>query len=190
MATATLDSAQATFGYPVFLGFGLGVVVSNLTTAAQLSAPPALIAIVSGLLAGIRSFGGSIALPIFNSIFNGTFSKHLGSNIASAVMPLGLSPNVLGQFIAALSAEDEEALTEIPGVTPEIIAAGLHGLKSTFLISYRYVWIAAGAFAFVAAIGSCFLINPKELNMHVDAPLEDEKERGHAATGLQEKTDA
>jgi hypothetical protein len=63
MATATLDSSQATFAYPVFLGLGLGIVVSNLTTAAQLSAPPALVAIVSGLLAGTRSLGGCWNLP-------------------------------------------------------------------------------------------------------------------------------
>ena len=191
MATATLDSSQATFAYPMFLGLGLGIVVSNLTTAAQLSAPPALIAIVSGLLAGIRSFGGSIALPIFNSIFNATFSKHVGSNVASGVIPLGLSPNLLPPFIAALSSGDQNALAAIPGVTPEIIAAGLHGLKLTFLISYRYVWIAAGAFSFVAAIASCFLINPKnDLSMHVDAPLEDEKEHEQDATGSQERSKA
>ncbi len=75
---------------------------------------------------------------------------------------------------------DQNALAAIPGVTPGIIAAGLRGLKSTYLASYRYFWIAAGAFFFVAAIASCFLINPKDLNMHVDAPLEDEKEHEDA----------
>jgi hypothetical protein len=178
MATATLDSATAVWVYPAFLGLGFGAAISNVTTAAQLSAPPSLIAVTSGLIAGARSLGGSIALPMFNSIFNSTLSKHLGENIAAAVLPLGLSPGNLAQFAAALASQDQAALAIIPGVTPAIISAGLGAVKATYLVAYRYVWITAGAFSFVAVVAACFLVNPKEdLNMNVDAPLNEGKQQ-------------
>lgn len=173
MATATLGSSKAVFAYPAFAGLGLGIAVANITTAAQLCAPPSLIAITSGLVAGIRSFGGSIALPIFNSIFNSTITKQIPAEIAAAVLPLGLSPDDLGRFIVALTSQDQQALEIIPGVTTSMIDAGHQGLATAYLLGFRYVWIAAGAFAFVAAVGSCFFVNTRDdLNMQIDAPLQ------------------
>ncbi len=82
----------------------------------------------------------------------------------------------------------------IPGVTPQIIGAGVHALKGAYLKSFRYLWVAAGVFAVFAAIRwsspvhpllkdlahilhlvACFLINPvRDMSNHVDAPLEKE----------------
>jgi len=64
MATVGLGSAKAVWGYPVLLGIGLGWSLTYLVTAAQLSAPPQMIAVTSGILLAIRSFGGSTALAI------------------------------------------------------------------------------------------------------------------------------
>lgn len=64
MATTDLSSSAAVWGYPVFLGIGLGWSLTYLVTAAQLSAPPHLIAITSGIMLAVRSFGGPVALAI------------------------------------------------------------------------------------------------------------------------------
>ncbi len=40
MATATLESRSAIWGYQIFLGTALSLVLNALVTAAQLSAPP------------------------------------------------------------------------------------------------------------------------------------------------------
>lgn len=58
------------WGYPIFLGIGLGWSLTYLVTAAQLSAPPHMIAVTSGILLAIRSFGGSIALAICGCLLN------------------------------------------------------------------------------------------------------------------------
>lgn len=42
MATTTLGSSQAVWGYPLLLGLGLSTALCALVTAAQLSAPPEL----------------------------------------------------------------------------------------------------------------------------------------------------
>lgn len=70
MATATPSSSNPVWGYPVFLGIGLGIALCALLTIAQLSTPPELIAITSGLMIGVRSFGGSVGLAICESTFN------------------------------------------------------------------------------------------------------------------------
>ena len=162
-----------------------------MVAAAQLSAPPHLIAITSGILLAIRSFGGSVGLAICKSnpvipglpkltivvtaIFSSKISSSLGSNIAAAVLPLGFPPQNLEAFIGALAGQDQAALAHIPGVTPQIIGAGVHALQEAYLSSFKPVWIAAACFAGATVLMSCFLINPKsDLNNHVDAPLEEE----------------
>ncbi|KAK5069235.1 hypothetical protein LTR64_008610 [Lithohypha guttulata] len=174
MATANLRSANAMWGYPIFLGIGLGWSLTYLVTAAQLSAPPHMIAVTSGILLAIRSFGGSIALAIYTAIFNSSISTKLGAGIAAAVLPLGLPPPELERFIGALASNNQTALIQIEGATPQIIGAGVHALQIAYLASFRGVWIAAAVFAGVTVIASCFIVNPKkDLNNHVDAPLED-----------------
>jgi MFS family permease len=64
MATANPGSSKAVWGYPVFLGVGLGICLCALVTAAQLSTPRELIAITSGLMISMRSLGGSVGLAI------------------------------------------------------------------------------------------------------------------------------
>lgn len=64
MATTSPSSSNPVWGYPVFLGIGLGTCLCALVTVAQLSTPPELISITSGLMIGVRSLGGSIGLAI------------------------------------------------------------------------------------------------------------------------------
>ena len=152
MATATLGSSKATWAYAFILGLGFGTILTSLFTAAQLSAPSDLISLASGLMVGVRTLGGSIGFAVFNAIFNSSISKYLGPDIAAAVLPLGLSPKVLPAFVGALASNNQKALIQIPGVTPQIIGAGVHALKTAYLHAFRYVWISAAVFTFVAVI--------------------------------------
>ncbi|KIH91218.1 siderophore iron transporter [Sporothrix brasiliensis 5110] len=182
MATATpsATSARNVWGYPVFLGLGLGICLCALVTVAQLSTPRELIAITSGLMIGMRSLGGSIGLAIYNAILSGELNKNLGANIAGAVLPLGLPETSLGALIGALAAQDTTALLAVPGISPDIINAAVGALKSTYSVAFRWVWVAAGAFTVVAAIAAIFLIDPKkEFNNHIDAPAEKAEDLYH-----------
>jgi MFS family permease len=68
MATATPGSSNAVWGYPVLLGIGLGMCLCTLVTVAQLSTPPEMIAITSGLMICMRSLGGTVGLAICMSL--------------------------------------------------------------------------------------------------------------------------
>lgn len=90
------------------------------------------------------------------AIFNSSLSKHLGHDIAAAVLPLGFPPTQLEAFIGALAGNDQAALAQIEGVTPQIIGAGVHALQGAYLVSFRGVWIAAAVFSAVTVIGKWF----------------------------------
>lgn len=205
MANTDPASNTATWGYPVFLGAGLGLSLVSLITLAQLSTPPELIAITSGLVIGVRSLGGSVGLAIYNALFNSAMGK-LGDNIAGAVIPMGLPPNMTGPFIGLLMAHDNAALAQLPGVTPPIIGAGVGAMLATFSKAFSHVWIAAACFVAVAAL-STFLpltsFSPvllltkyavavlikdvsKEFNNHIDNPVEKAEEL-YQAKGAESK---
>jgi hypothetical protein len=66
MATsnASAASGRAVWFFPVLMGTALGMTLTSLITAAQLSTPPELIAVASGLIISVRSLGGTVALAI------------------------------------------------------------------------------------------------------------------------------
>lgn len=64
MATVGLGSSDAVWGYPLFLGIALGIVLCALVSVAQFSTPPSLISTTSGLLISVRSLGGTVGIAI------------------------------------------------------------------------------------------------------------------------------
>lgn len=41
----------------------------------------------------------------------------------------------------------------LPGVTPQIIGAGVHALQESYLASFKNVWIAAAVISGVTVLG-------------------------------------
>lgn len=197
MISVGLGSSKAVWGYALFLGFGLGGCLTLIVVAAHFSAAPELVSLSSGLLIAFRSLGASVGLPVYSAIFNSQITKYLPADIAAAVLPLGLSSKVLPEFISALSASNNTALASIEGITPDIIQAGSHGLKSAYLRSFRAIHITALVVSITAVVGkfypqirfglveydnanhillACFFaIDPKDdFTMHVDAPVDED----------------
>ncbi|CAK7237811.1 hypothetical protein SBRCBS47491_010157 [Sporothrix bragantina] len=182
MATLKVGSTLNTWGYPVFLGIGLSLCLTCLITMAQVSAPPALISIISGLMISTRSLGGSIMLPVCKALLSSRLSANLAPQVAAKVIPLGFSEQDVALFIDGLTANNATMLASIPGATPEVIAAATQGYLEANLLSYRYVWVLAACLAFIAMISAFFLRNPgNALNMHVDAPLEEDSDESPPA---------
>jgi len=125
----------------------------------------------------VRSLGGSVGLAVYNAIFTAKLTSNIGPKIAGAVLPLGLPASSLPQFIGGLASQNNTLVGLTPGVTPEIIEAGVGGLFEAYSQGFRYVWISAGVFMFVSAIAAAFIIDsPKEFNFNIDAPAEKEED--------------
>ena len=154
MATTNHKTSRSVFWrYPSFAGLGLGCVFPINMVAAQLSTPKELVALALGLVISFRSLGGSVGLAINNAIFSSTLSTSLPQKIAEAALPLGLPPASLPGFIGALAAGDVTAAEQVPGVTPQIVGAGVGALRDASSIAFRNVWIAASCFTAIAIIG-------------------------------------
>jgi MFS family permease len=152
---ASLDPSKraSAIGFTPFFGIGLGTALNTLVTVAQLSTPPELISLTTGLMIGTRSVGGTIALAIYSAIFSGTLNDKIPSKVSHAVLPLGLDPQYLGELLEGLTTENSTLLGEIPGITPTIIEAAGSAVKQAYTLAFRYCWVTAAAFAGAAVIG-------------------------------------
>lgn len=161
MATTTTSTPEANYwGYIIFAGIGLGGITPTFMVAAQLTTPPELIALVSGLITIARSIGGVIGLAINNAIFNNTLSNELPDKIAAAAVSLGLPETSVGALIAAITSQDSAALAEVPGATAEIIAAAQGGQLEAYALAFRNCWIASACFCLPGVISRFHLPQP------------------------------
>ncbi len=153
MASLSLSTQNNAPGYAVFMGLGLGTALNALVVVAQLSTPPELISITTGLMIATRSFGGTVALSIDTAIFSNTLSSKIPAKVTAATIPLGLKPAYLGELIGSLTTKNTTALAQIPGITPKIIAAAGTAIKKSYSLGFRYIWVTAAAFSALALIG-------------------------------------
>lgn len=152
MSTTNLTTAMNPWGYIAFLGVALGIALNALIVTAQLSTPPELISITTGLMIAVRSLGGTVGIVIYNAVFNSGLSSNLASKVPAAVIPLGLPPSSIGPLIAALTSGNTAALTTIPGATHEVIAAAGLAVHESYNWGFRYVWITAASFSAVGLL--------------------------------------
>lgn len=150
MTSLDLSTPWSGIGFAPFLGIGLGSALNSVIVAAQLSTPPDLIALASGLMIGMRSTGGTVGLSIFQALFSGTLGKKLPEDVLVKVVPLGFDPQHIVELLDSLSTGNSTLIETIPSVTPQIIAAAHIGMKKAYAASFRNVWIAAAAFAAAA----------------------------------------
>ncbi|KAF4626340.1 hypothetical protein G7Y89_g11820 [Cudoniella acicularis] len=144
--------------------------------AKKLSTPPELISVASGLLISVRSLGGTIGIAIYNAVFISATNDIL-QNIGKAGTAAGLPSSSIEQFVTDIVGQNKTGFATIPGITPEIISAGVDALLDAYTTGFRNVWVSAIGFIVLAAIASLFLFDPsKEFNNHIDAPVEKEED--------------
>lgn len=154
MTTVTpKTSSKALWGYPVLGGIGLGLILTTITVAAQMSTPAELISVTTGLVTACRSLGGAVGLAINSAIFSNTLSSNLPKDVAAAVVPLDFPLESLGELIQALASNDPATIAKVPGATPQIIGAAVEALKEAYSTSFRNTWIAACSFCAVGVVG-------------------------------------
>ena len=88
-----------------------------------------------------------------NAIFNAAIAKNLVPRVASAAISHGLPPTSLGQLLGALQANDQHALSLVPGINPQIIQVSVLAMKEVFRIGFRNVYIMSTTMAGFALIG-------------------------------------
>jgi hypothetical protein len=115
----------------------MGLALTCIVTVAQLSTPPDLIAIATGLLFALRSLGGYVALAVYTAIFNSVLRNHMASDVAAAVVPLGFDPQRMADLLGALQSNNFSLTMQVPTATPDIVSAALHGSQLAYLAAFR-----------------------------------------------------
>ena len=97
----------------------------------------------------------------------------MGPAVASAVVPLGLEPAYLPDFIGNLALGNIPAVLRIPGVTPQMLGAGFTAYQKAWAESVRYGWYSLIPIVAIGAI-SCALLGPvkEDMDSQVDAPVD------------------
>ncbi|GAM37349.1 hypothetical protein TCE0_023f07197 [Talaromyces pinophilus] len=173
-ATIATNTPNANFWiYPIFVGGGMGLCLTNGMTLAQFATPLELLSTTTGLVLAVRNLGGTVGLAIYNAVFHHCVVSNLASNVAAATLPLGLPETSLNPLVDILNSGNLEGLSTIPGITSAIKYAAEHAQLETYVTAYRYVWVTAGAFSASAVISTAFILERKtDFNAHVDAPVE------------------
>ncbi|KEF62407.1 uncharacterized protein A1O9_00379 [Exophiala aquamarina CBS 119918] len=153
MATTSLGSTSAVWGYQAILGVALAFILNAVVASAQLSAPPELISITSGLVAGIRSLGVTLGVAIYTAIFHSRITNLLASKVSAASLENGLPGSSVPALILGLSSGDPDQLAAVPGITPGIISAAARAFQEAYLGSFKSVWIAASCLSACGLIG-------------------------------------
>ncbi|KAF4338445.1 siderophore iron transporter [Fusarium beomiforme] len=155
-------------------GLGFGGPLVLILAGVQLAVPHKLIGTSSALTTSVRALAGTVFIAIYSTALNARLKVNLPNQIAPVVLKLGLPSSSIGAFITALGAGDMDAVAKIPGVTPEIISAGLKAFKQAFADSIRVMYIIAAPFG-LAAIGLSFFLGSmrETMNYAVDAPIEE-----------------
>ena len=153
MAAMNPTNPNLAIGLSTIAGLGVGGVLIPISTVALSACPDAYIGTVVALTNALRYLGGSIGYSIYYSIFTSKLTEKLPIYVATAAYNAGLPLSSIIEFVGAL-ATDPTKIALIPGVTPEIIAAGTKALQWAYSDSLKYVWYSSLPFGILCIIGS------------------------------------
>jgi hypothetical protein len=119
-----------------------------------------------GLLASIRSAGGSIAIAVYVAILNNRLTDTLPTIVGGAAVEAGLPRSEIPSLLSAIAAG---TLEEVPGMTKSIINAVTEAIPNAYAASFKTVYLASLGFGAIAIVGGLLSKDArKHLNNNVE----------------------
>ncbi|KAK1771568.1 fungal trichothecene efflux pump [Phialemonium atrogriseum] len=179
LASLTPETKSAGIALTILGPFFVGFIELVSLALAPLYCKPSDIGLASGLLASIRSAGGSIAVAVYSSILTNRLTTTLPDNIGPAATEAGLPSSEVSALVAAVRAGK---LATFPGITAAIKEAVERVLPMAYSQAFKTVYLASLGFGAIAIMGSLFSkdaqkhLNDKvERKMHTVAKTTEEK---------------
>lgn len=125
-----------------------------------LSVPQEELGVSAGLIGTFRSAGGSVGNAIFSTILTSIVNKRLGPSIASAAVMKGFPASDLEKLIPAVienAVGVPGVFAEVPGATPEVIAATSQALKNTYAYAFQRVFLSTIPFSIIGLAAAWFV---------------------------------
>jgi hypothetical protein len=143
LAVMTPDNEKLIVALGSIASFGVGGVLVPAATVAMLVCPDALITTAAAMSLSIRTVGGSIGYSIYYNIFATKLEKNLPAYVAEYAIKAGLPLSSATQFVTIfLTTPEKLTTTNIPGMTPAVIAGATKGTQWAFSESLKYVWVS------------------------------------------------
>ncbi|CAH0030520.1 unnamed protein product [Clonostachys rhizophaga] len=156
-ATSTPDSKGRAATFVALGTFFIGWAESLAITIVTISAwDQANLGSASGLAGSIRFFISCIASTIYNVVLTNRLSETIPARVPPAITEAGLPLSSVPAFITALSTGT--GFNDIPGISGQIIAAGVWANKLANADAYRTIFYVSIAFSGIALI--CALLLP------------------------------
>lgn len=184
---ATIQPGQSlnTLFFAAVSGFGFGAILSQVVACVQISAPHSLLATATSVAVVFRAVGSSMFTSVYSAAATNRLNVYIPSYVGKAAASAGLPVTSIPAFVKALASNQPEKLQAIPGVSPLIIANGVHALQQAYADGVRVVFIIAVPFGALSCI-LCFFLGDlrKIMSYHVDAPVEElhAKEKTHGGS--------
>ncbi|CAK1364172.1 unnamed protein product [Cercospora beticola] len=180
LATVQPGQPGVAIGSLTLCGIGLAGPLVLILTGTQLSVQHHLIATATALVVASRTLAASMFVAAYSTALNQRLGTYIPTYIANAVVPAGLPPQSIGAFIGAFASGAREAVAQVPGVTPAIIAAAGAAYQQAFADGVRVVFIIAAPFGAVGCV-LCLLLPSfsDKMDYLVEAPLEDLHKRAN-----------
>ncbi|OAL27835.1 hypothetical protein AYO20_09688 [Fonsecaea nubica] len=159
------SSKRMVYGFTCFAGFGTGIVDAYTLPLITLTAPDELIGLAIGTVGFMRSIGGAAGISVFSSILSSKAATLIPARVVPAALQAGLPETSLAEFMGVLTgATPGVEITDISGVTTEIVQIASAALRDAYLAAFKYIWYSGIAFSVSAFLMSLFI---RDLSAHL-----------------------
>lgn len=147
---------------PFFVGF---IELASLALA-PLFCKPSEIGLASGLLASIRSAGGSIAVAVYTTILSNRLATEIPAAISGPAVAAGLPQSQVSALAKAVQAGK---LAAFPGLSSAVKVAVTKVLPNAYTKAFETVYLASLGFGAIAIVGCLF---SKDAQKHLTDKVE------------------
>lgn len=169
---------HAQIGINVLSGIGQSGPLTLLVALIQFTAPHAYLSTATGLGFSARAIGGAFGSAVLDAIINGKLKSTLAPKISAAALSGGLPASSIPALLKAMTSG--EGLTDVPGITPDILGAAANASQWAYARAYRLAWWSVFPFVVIALISVACLKGVKELmTERVEATVENVVETDH-----------
>lgn len=153
LASLTPETKNTGIALTILGPFFVGFIELTSLALAPLFCNPADIGLASGLLASIRSAGGSIAVAVYSSILQNRLQTTLPANIGQAAIAAGLPSTQVPALVAAVKAGK---LAAFPGMTAQLRNAVTRALPEAYAEAFKTVYLSSLGFGAIALVACLF----------------------------------
>ena len=116
-----------------------------------------------GVAGSTRSTISSIAEAVYLVVLSNRLGKTIPAVVVPAVLKAGLPATSVKAYFTAVTAGTAKALEAVPGISPNIMAAGANAYKYAYTDAYSTVFLTTIAFSAIAIVTACFTPNMDHL---------------------------